>query len=111
MHFGAFVKSRMRNLRNATTPWIRYGKRKLDRRAADDPLRKVRLRARGRRYLRDSSSTKRTETIWVVAMAVMAMSIGYRVAHYLDFDMAGTLLAPEEGCRRTYAGSRPCHHR
>ncbi|MHC4939744.1 MAG: hypothetical protein ACYTHK_12305 [Planctomycetota bacterium] len=88
------VRSRMRAIEKSTTPWTKYEKRKLDRRAPDDPLRKVRLRARGRRFLRDSNSTKRVDTILVIAMAVMAMSIGYRIAHYLDFDMAGTVLSP-----------------
>jgi len=79
--FRAFVHSRMRALRRATTPWVKYGKRKLDRRAPDDPLRKVKLRARGRKFLRDADSSEKTNLVMVSLMAIMAMCIGYRIAH------------------------------
>ena len=84
----------MRAIRLATTPWLTRAKRKLDRRADDDPLRRVRLRARGRKFLRDSDSTESVDTLLVCAMAILAMFAGYRMAHVWNFDMAGTLLAP-----------------
>ncbi|MHC4451404.1 MAG: hypothetical protein ACYS0E_14915 [Planctomycetota bacterium] len=73
---------------------MKRAKRKLDRRADDDPLRRVRLRARGRKFLRDSDSSQRVDSILIGAMTIMAMAAGYRMAHVWQFDAAGTLLAP-----------------
>jgi hypothetical protein len=94
MDFRLFVHSRMRALRKATTPWTQYVKRKEDRRKPNDPLRRIRLRARGRKFVRDSDSTERVDTLLVCAMAILAMFAGYRMAHVWNFDLAGTLLAP-----------------
>ena len=94
MDLRLFVHSRMRALRRATTPWLPRGKRKLDNRAADDPLRRIRLHARGRKFVRDASSSTEWDSILVCLMALTAMAVGYRLAHVLHFDMAGTLMAP-----------------
>ena len=89
-----FVHSRMRSLRRATAPWLKSAKRKPDRRAPGDPLRKIHLRARGRKFVRDSGSSIRTHPVLAGCMAILAMIAGYRLAVLWEFDVAGCIFAP-----------------
>ena len=94
IRIGNYVNSRFQAIRRATKPWIQKGDAHYDRRAADDPLRKVKLRARGRKFKRDASTSSRVNGALVAMMALMAMFGGYRLAVRLDFDAGTTLLAP-----------------
>ncbi|MEM8886265.1 MAG: hypothetical protein AAGD14_19560 [Planctomycetota bacterium] len=88
------TSEKFRNLEKATTPWYRAGSRKAVGRAADDPLRHVRLRARKRRFRRDASNSRRVSPVLIVLFTAVAWLIGYYFARSHDYGRAGELLLP-----------------
>ena len=79
---------------DAPPPWLPRGERKWGQRSKDDPLRKVRLVARKRRFEPDTRLPAHIRGPALAAVTISSMTLGYGIAIVLKMDAAGSLLMP-----------------